>query len=54
VDTPFQRESMEEIISKIHPHKSIRIETEKEKKIVELATKDLREGYGLPFSKWSL
>lgn len=50
----FNEHGVEGIISKIHAHKSIRIGTEMEKKIVEIATKDPREGYGLPFSTWSL
>jgi transposase len=50
----FNEKGIEEIISKIHAHKSIRIDTEMEKKIVEIATKDPRKDYGLPFSTWSL
>ena len=50
----FNKKGIEGIISKIHAHKSIRIGTEMEKKIVEIATKDPRKDYGLPFSTWSL
>ena len=50
----FNEKGIEGIISKIHAHKSIRIGTEMEKKIVEIATKDPRKDYGLPFSTWSL
>jgi len=49
----FNEKGIEGIISKIHAHKSIRIGTEMEKKIVEIATKDPRKDYGLPFSTWS-
>ena len=35
-------------------HKPIKISSEMEKKIVDIATKNPREGYGLPFSTWSL
>jgi transposase len=50
----FNGKGIEGIISKIHAHKSIRITKEIEKKIVEIASKNPREGYGLPFSTWSL
>ena len=42
------------ISSKIHRHKSIRITLDKEKRIIEIATKNPRDCYGLPFSTWSL
>ena len=41
-------------MSKIHKHKPVRITVEIEKRIVEIATKNPREDYGLPFSTWSL
>ena len=50
----FNEKGIEGITSKIHAHKSIRIDTEMEIKIVEIATKDPRKDYELPFSTWSL
>lgn len=50
----FNEHGIEGIVSKIHIHKPVKITTEIEKKIVEIATKNPREGYGLPFSTWSL
>ena len=50
----FNEQGIEGIMSKIHKHKSLKITSEIEKKIVEIATKNPRDGYGLPFSTWSL
>ena len=50
----FNENGIDGIASKIHKHKPIKISEEMEKKIVEMATKNPREGYGLPFSTWSL
>ena len=50
----FNEKGIEGIVSKKHIHKPIKITAEIEKKIVEIATKNPREGYGLPFSTWSL
>jgi transposase len=50
----FNEQGIEGITSKIHIHKPIKVTTEMEKQIVEIATKNPREGYGLPFSTWSL
>ena len=50
----FNEQGVEGIVSKIHIHKPIKISGDMEKKIVDVATKNPREGYGLPFSTWSL
>ena len=50
----FNEQGIEGIASKIHIHKPIKISDDMEKKIVDMATKNPREGYGLPFSTWSL
>jgi transposase len=50
----FNEQGIEGITSKIHKHKSLKITSEIEKKIVEIATRNPRDGYGLPFSTWSL
>lgn len=50
----FNEQGTEGIMSKIHTHKPIKVTSEIEKKIVEIATKNPRDGYGLPFSTWSL
>jgi len=50
----FNEQGIEGIVSKIHRHKPVKITTEMEKKIVDIATKNPREDYGLPFSTWSL
>ncbi|NOJ32860.1 MAG: hypothetical protein DA329_12055 [Candidatus Nitrosocosmicus sp.] len=50
----FNEQGTEGIMSKIHTHIPIKVTSEIEKKIVEIATKNPREGYGLPFSTWSL
>jgi transposase len=50
----FNEKGIEGIISKIHAHKSIRIPTDIEKRIVEIATKNPQYCYVLPFSTWSL
>ncbi len=50
----FNENGIDGITSKIHKHKSIKISDNIEKKIVDMATKNPREGYGLPFSTWSL
>lgn len=50
----FNEKGIEGIVSKKHIHKPIKITAEIEKKIVEIATKNPRMEYGLPFSTWSL
>jgi transposase len=50
----FNEQGVEGIASKIHIRKPIKISDEIEKKIVDMATKNPREGYGPPFSTWSL
>ena len=50
----FNEKGIDGIVSKIRRHKPIKISDEVEKKIVDTATKNPREGYGLPFSTWSL
>lgn len=50
----FNEKGIEGIMSRKHMHKPVKITTETEKKIVDMATKNPREGYGLPFSTWSL
>jgi transposase len=50
----FNEQGVEGIASKIHIRKPIKISDDMEKKIVDMATKNPREGYGLPFSTWSL
>ena len=51
----FNEKGIEGIISRKHMHKPIKkITPEIEKKIVEMATKNPRDYYGLPFSTWSL
>ena len=51
----FNEQGIEGITSKIHKHKSLKITSEIEKKIVEIANRNPRDGYdGLPFSTWSL
>jgi transposase len=50
----FNEKGIDGIASKIHKHRSIKVTAEIEKQIVDTATKNPREGYGLPFSTWSL
>lgn len=50
----FNEKGIEGIISRKHIHKPVKITTDIEKKIADIATKNPREGYGLPFSTWSL
>ncbi|HVH95841.1 MAG TPA: helix-turn-helix domain-containing protein [Bacillus sp. (in: firmicutes)] len=50
----YNEQGIEGITSKIHKHKSLKITSEIEEKIVEIATRNPRDGYGLPFSTWSL
>src|SRR4051812_3491811 len=50
----FNEQGIKGIASKIHMHKPAKISDEIEKKIVGMAAKNPREGYGLPFSTWSL
>jgi transposase len=50
----FNEQGIDGITSKIHVHKPIRITSEVEKKIVEIANKNPRKEYGLTFSTWSL
>jgi len=52
----FNEQGIEGITSKLHKHKPVKkITSEIEKKIIEIATRNPRDGYdGLPFSTWSL
>jgi transposase len=50
----FNEHGVDGIISRIHKRKPVKITIEIEKKIVEIATKNPRKDYGLPFSTWSL
>jgi transposase len=50
----FNEQGVDGIASKIHKHKPIKITAEIEKQIVDIATKNPRKDYGLPFSTWSL
>ena len=50
----FNEKGLEGLASKIHMHKSIGISGDMEKKTVDIAAKNPREGYGPPFSTWSL
>lgn len=50
----FNDQGVEGIVSRIHKHRSIKVTPELENKIVEIATKNPRDYYGLPFSTWSL
>ena len=52
----FNEKGIEGIVFRKHIHsKPVKITVEIEEKIVEIvATKNPREGYGLPFSTWSL
>jgi transposase len=50
----FNEKGIEGITSRKHMHKPIKISNDIEKKIAEIATKNPRDQYGLPFSTWSL
>ena len=50
----FNEQGIEGIMSKIHTRKPLKITDDIEKKIVDIATKNPRGDYGLPFSTWSL
>ena len=50
----FNEKGIEGIISRKHIHKPIKISDNIEKKIVEIANKNPRDCYQLPFSTWSL
>ncbi len=50
----FNEKGIEGIISRKHMHKPIKISDNIEKKIVEIATKNPRDYYEIPFSTWSL
>ena len=50
----FYVKVVEVIISNIHTHKSIKFTDTLEKQIVEIATRNPRKYYELPFSTWSL
>ena len=50
----FNEKGIDGIASKIHKHRPIKVTAEVEKQIADTATKNPREGYGLPFSTWSL
>jgi len=44
----FNEQGVDGIISKLHKHRSIKLTVEIEKKIVEIVSKNPREGYGVP------
>ena len=51
----FNEKGIEGIVSRKHMHKpTVKITSEIEKKIVDMATKNPRGYYGLPLSTWSL
>jgi transposase len=50
----FNEKGLDGIASKIHKHKPIKITDDIEKMVVEIATKNPRKYYRLPFSTWSL
>ncbi len=50
----FNEKGIEGIISRKHIHKPIKISNNIEKKIVDIAAKNPRDCYELPFSTWSL
>lgn len=50
----FNDQGVKGITSKIHKHKPVKISVDIETKIVEIASKNPRDNYGLPFSTWSL
>ena len=50
----FNEKGIEGIISKKHIHKPVKITPQIEKNIVDMANKNPRDCYGLPFSTWSL
>jgi hypothetical protein len=51
----FNEKGIEGIVSRKHMHKpTVKITLEIEKKIVDMAIKNPRDYYGLPFSTWSL
>jgi hypothetical protein len=56
IQNRFNEQGIEGITSKLHKHKPVKkITSEIEKKIIEIATRNPRDGYdGLPFSTWSL
>jgi transposase len=45
----FNEHGVDGIMSKLHKHRSIKLTVEIEKKIVEIASKNPREGYGLHY-----
>jgi len=50
----FNEKGIDGIISKKHSHKQYKFDIEMEKKIVQIASSNPREEYGLGFSTWSL
>lgn len=50
----FNEHGVDGIISKLHKHRTTKLTAEIETKIVEIASKNPRDSYGLPFSTWSL
>ncbi len=50
----FNEYGVDGIVSRIHKRKPVKKTSEIEKKIVEIAIKNPRKDYGLPFSTWSL
>ena len=49
----FNEKGIEGIASRKHTHKPVKITSEIEKKIVDMAAQNPRDCYGLPFSTWS-
>ena len=50
----FDEKGIDGIISKKHNHKQYKFDNDIEKKIVDIASANPREDYGLGFSTWSL
>jgi len=50
----FNEHGVEGIMPRKHKHKLVKISVDVETKIVEIASKNPRDSYGLPFSTWSL
>jgi transposase len=50
----FDKKGIDGIISKKHNHKQYKFDNNIEKKIVDIASANPREDYGLEFSTWSL
>jgi transposase len=50
----FNEKGIEGIMPRKHKHKPVKISVDIETKIVEIASKNTIDSYGLPFSTWSL